>query len=171
MFFLRAQHDQFVCVVMARAPGVPLSACAAGLRCVAADVLAAHVDRLRQAGIVHGDLRSPNVLVACSAEVKADDADECALPPAASVAVAIVDWSWAGLAGQDTYRVQPEPSLRWNDGSPVFPKDTALGCKLRVEHDARFVRQHRAEAAAALAAARQKKEDAAKVPISTTSMV
>lgn len=89
-------------------------------------------------GNVHGDVRSPNILVrergmiaaACGGTGAggAGAAHASALPCEGGWEVQIVDWEWAGPAGKVNYPHTRNPALEW-------PSTSTAGGPIMVEHD------------------------------------
>jgi RIO1 family len=78
------------------------------------DQLELVLEVLKKNGFVHGDLRAPNILVE-------DDK------------IFVLDFDWAGKAGEAKYRKIPNPDLPWPEGA-------TLGALITAEHDQYMIR-------------------------------
>jgi hypothetical protein len=78
------------------------------------DQLELVLEVLKNKDFVHGDLRAPNILVAGGK-------------------ILVLDFDWAGKAGEATYRKIPNPDLRWPEGA-------TLGALITAEHDQYMIR-------------------------------
>jgi Phosphotransferase enzyme family len=79
------------------------------------DQLKRVLEVLENNGFVHGDLRAANILVKDTGEIS------------------ILDFEWAGKAGEVIYHKIPNPDLRW-------PRGAELGAPITVAHDQFMIR-------------------------------
>lgn len=79
------------------------------------------VNKLHEAGYVHGDLRGPNIMVAFGQESD-------------KVQVKLVDFDWAGIQGDAHYPSFMNMDLKW-------PPNVKVGMCIEKEHDLFMVNQ------------------------------
>lgn len=81
------------------------------------DAARAAAGALHHAGFVHGDLRAANVLVRPAARAAGRRSSGSTGGAAGPLEVRLLDWDWAGRAGEALYPTLRHPARRWAPGS------------------------------------------------------